>query len=379
MSIRRAIVEADPSTMNVTLFCRTHGISTWFFWDLRRRFAAEGAAALEPRSRSPLHVANKTPVAIEDLIVAKRKELTDTGLDAGPASIAYALRDVPGIPSESTIWRRLVERGFVTPDPSKAPKRAGRRFNAARANESWQLDDTTWALADGTEAKIFNTIDDHSRLLVTSTAMPTCTGARAFDALAQAASIIGWPARIQSDNATAFRHVLADALAPLGIAAVHSRPHHPQTNGKVERFHQTLKRRLTALPAPASLAELQTQLDEFHLHYNHQRPHRGINRQPPATAWTNAPKTGPADRPLTTATTTYRSVVSHYRIRVGNHHVVTVGAGHEGHTAIAIVTGLDCHVFIDGRLIRHLTIDPSRRTQPLHPQTPTVREDPRHP
>mgnify|MGYP003379632032 CR=1 FL=1 len=125
------------------------------------------------------------------------------------------LRDVPGIPSESTIWRRLVERGFVTPDPSKAPKRTGRRFNAARANESWQLDDTTWALADGTEVKIFNTIDDHSRLLVTSTAMPTCTGARAFDTLAQAASIIGWPARIQSDNATAFRHVLADALTSI--------------------------------------------------------------------------------------------------------------------------------------------------------------------
>lgn len=379
MSIRRAIVEADPSTMNVTLFCRVHGISTWFFWDLRRRFTAEGEAVLEPRSRAPRRIANKTPLEIEDLIVAKRKELLDAGLDAGPASIAHALRDVPAVPSESTIWRRLVERGFVTPNPSKAPKRSGRRFNSPRANQSWQLDDTTWTLADGTEVKIFNTIDDHSRLLVTSTAMTSCTGARAFEALAQAASIIGWPARIQSDNATAFRHVLADALAPLGIASIHSRPHHPQTNGKVERFHQTLKRRLTALPAATSIAELQTQLDEFLLHYNHQRPHRGIDRRLPADAWTNAPKTGPADRPLTAAPTTYRSVVSRYRIRVGSHYVVTVGAGHEGHTAIAIVTGLDCHVFIDGRLIRHLTIDPTRRTQPLHPTSPTVREDPRHP
>lgn len=368
MSIRRAIVEADPSTMNVTRFCQAHGISTWFFWNLRRRFALEGEAALEPRSRAPHRVANKTSLDIEDAIVAKRKELVDAGLDAGPASIAFHLRDLPGLPSESTIWRRLVERGFVTADPSKAPKRSGRRFNASRANESWQLDDTTWTLADSTEIKIFNTIDDHSRLLVTSTAMTTCTGAEAFNALAHAASILGWPTRIQSDNATAFRHVLADALAPLGIKAVHSRPHHPQTNGKIERFHQTLKRRLAALPAATTLTELQTQLDDFHLHYNHQRPHRGIDRQLPADRWTNAPKTGPADKPITTAPTIYRATVSNYRIPIGRHHVVTVGAGHEGQTATAIVTGLDCHIFINGRLVRTLTIDPTRRTQPLHPQ-----------
>src|SRR3954469_5522635 len=85
MSLRRTIVEIDPATLNVTRFCRDHGISTWFFWDLRRRFAREGEAVLEPKSRAAHRVANKTPVEVEDEIVRKRKELVDAGLDAGGA------------------------------------------------------------------------------------------------------------------------------------------------------------------------------------------------------------------------------------------------------------------------------------------------------
>lgn len=238
MSLRRTVVTIDPSTINVTEFCASHGISTWWFWMMRRRHAAEGDAGLEPRSRAPKTVANKTSAEIEDLIVAKRKELVDAGLDAGPASIAYELRDVEGLPSEATIWRRLKARGFVADEPSKAPKRATRRFNAQRANECWQLDDTAWSLGDGTEVKILNIVDDHSRLLVASKAMVSCTGANALATMAEAAAVLGWPERMLSDNAKAFRHVLASAVGELGVAASHSRPHHPQTNGKVCEYRQ---------------------------------------------------------------------------------------------------------------------------------------------
>src|SRR3712207_74736 len=124
MSLRRAIVEADTSTLNVTAFCSTHGISTWFFWDLRRRFRCEGDAVLEPKSRAPRRVLNKTPVSVEDAIVAKRKALADAGLDAGAATIAWHLRTMAGLPSESTIWRILKQRGFITPQPAKAPRAA---------------------------------------------------------------------------------------------------------------------------------------------------------------------------------------------------------------------------------------------------------------
>lgn len=366
MSIRRLIVEVSTEGLNVRQFCAEHRISTWFFYDLRRRYGLEGEAALEPMSRAPHVVANKTQAVVEDAIVAKRKELADAGLDAGAESIRFHLRALPGVPSPSTIYRILKARGFVTPAPAKAPKRNGRRFTAERANECWGLDDTTWALADGTEVKILNIIDDHSRLLVASTAMRTCTGAATLTVLAQAATILGWPTRFLSDNAKAFRHILADALRLIGVAAGHSRPYHPQTNGKVERFHQTLKRWLRRQPAAANLDELQHQLDLFRILYNRQRPHRGISRRFPAEVWADAPKAGPADRPLGRPSTTHESTVANGTCRAGRYSI-SVGAAHNGQTVLTVITDLACHVFIDGRLLRALTLDPSRRVQRLHP------------
>jgi transposase InsO family protein len=370
VSLRRLIVEVDPSELNVTRFCAEHGISTNRFYEFRRRHAADGDAALEPKSRAPKKVANKTPVEVEDRIVALRKELTDAGLDNGHESIRSWLieREEPTVPSGATIWRILRDRGFITPDPSKAPKRSRRRFVAARANELWQLDDTDWALADGTEVKILNVLDDHSRHLVASEAMRTCTGAAALAVLTAAAAIVGWPARFLSDNAKAFRETLAAALAALGVASTHSRPYHPQTNGKVERFHQTLKRWLARQPPAATLDELQAQLDWFRHFYNHHRPHRGIDRGRPAHVWTDAPKSGPADRPLGTPTTTHHVTVHGGTVTIGRRYTISVGADHNGQPTLTVITGLACHVFIDGKLIRDLTLDPTRRTQPLHPR-----------
>jgi transposase InsO family protein len=373
MSVRRLIVEVDPATLNVTEFCRQHGISTWFFWSLRRRVAAEGLAGLEPRSRAPHRVANRTSVEIENAVVAMRKELLDAGLDAGPATIAFHLRDLAGLPSEATIWRILKARGFVTADPSKAPKRSRRTFTAERANDCWQIDDTEWALADGSPVKIIDVLDDHSRLAVASTAAATCTGAAALSAFAGAATVLGWPARFLSDNANAFRHTLAQALAPLGVTAGHSRPYHPQTNGKVERFHQTLKRWLARQRPAMTLEDLQFQLDAFRHLYNHQRPHRSLGRRYPAQVWAHAPKSGPTDRRLGTPTAIYRGIVSNGTIAAGNRYWITVGAAHNRQPALVAITGTACHVFIDGHLVRALTLNPSRRHQPLHsrPGRPT--------
>jgi transposase InsO family protein len=369
MSLRRLIVEVDTSTMNVTEFCREHQVSTWLFWELRRRFAAGGEAALAPRSRSPKRVANKTSFEVEEAIVAMRKELADAGWDAGPASIAYHLRDLAGVPSDSTIWRILKARGLIVDQPAKAHRRSGRRFSAARANESWPLDDTDWALADGTPVKILNVLDDHSRLLVAAAAVERCTGAAAFAALAPAAAVLGWPQRIFSDNAKAFRYVLAEAVACLGVAASHTRPYRPQTNGKVERFHQTLKRWLAAQSPATTMAELQTQLDWFRYSYNHHRPHRALGRRTPASVWEQAPKSGPADRPLDAASTIHYSLVGRDgRISVGTRWTINLGTTYRAQTATTVLTGLAAHVFIDGRLIRAVTIDPTRRHQPRNPQ-----------
>ena len=373
MSVRRLIVEMDPATVNVTEFCAMHGISTRSFWRWRQRYLSEGAAGLEERSRAPKRVANKTPAVIEDAIVTKRKELTDAGLDAGPASIHWHLEGLVGLPSESTIWRILTARGFIVAEPAKAPKRSGRRFEAERANECWALDDTTWTLAGGQEVKVLNVIDDHSRLLVASVAMSSCTGSAALAAIADAASVLGWPARFLSDNASAFRHVLADALAPLGIDSSHTRPYHPQTNGKVERFHQTLKRRLAAQPAAGDLAELQDHLDAFRHLYNHHRPHRALHRAHPADIWTAAPKAGPAPHPLGTPSRISTSRVHGGYVWAGRKARITIGAAHNGNEALIITTGTNCHIFINGRLVRALTLNPNKTNHPLHhrPGRPT--------
>jgi transposase InsO family protein len=358
-------------------------VSTWFFWDLRRRHDREGDVVLEPKSRAAHTVANKTPVSVEDAIVAERKRLSDSGLDAGPASSAFYLADLPDLPSEATIWRILKARGFIVDDPSKRPKRANLSFSAERANECWQLDDTPWQLADGGHVKILNVIDDHSRLLVASSAMTTCTGAATLAVLAAAAAILGWPARFLSDNAKAFRDVLAGALRHLGIGAGHSRPYHPQTCGKVERFHQTLKKWLAKQPRAVTLDELQAQLDRFRTIYNHQRPHRAIGRRFPADVWNQAPKSGPADHPIGTPTQTWQATVTGGRVSAGKHYRISVGAAYERLPSTIVLTGTTCHVFAAGRHIRRLTLHPDQRDQPLHtrpghPTTITERKAPRH-
>jgi len=169
MSVRRLIVEVEPAELNVTAFCREHGISTWFFYQLRKRYALEGETALEPRSRAPKMVANRTPDWIEDLVVDLRKELDNAGLDAGAATIWVHLRERLGgedrVPAEATIWRILKAADVIVPQPQKRPRSSWIRFGADRPNELWQSDVTHWRLTDGAEVANIGWLDDHSRYL----------------------------------------------------------------------------------------------------------------------------------------------------------------------------------------------------------------------
>lgn len=372
MSVRRLIAEVDVEGLNVTEFCAQHGISRWSFYEQRRRFEVEGEAGLEPRSRAPKTVANRVSLEVEDVIVAERKRLEEQGLDAGPATIWCHLpaRLEPGVvvPSEATIWRVLKRRGFITAQPNKTPKRAARSFTAERSNECWQIDDTGWQLADGTDVKMINIIDDHSRLLVASTAVTTTSTDTAFAVFSDGANRWGWPARFLSDNAPEFKHGLANALRSLGIAASHSRPYHPQTCGKVERFHQTLQQWLRAQPTAETLDELQTLLDRFSIIYNQQRPHRSLQRRTPQSVWESSPKAGPANQPLGQPSAIHHdlTVGSNGVVGVGRRLAISLGVEHANTPVTVIITGSACHVFAHGKLIRQLTIDHSRRNQPLH-------------
>ena len=358
---------------------RDYGVSRRWVQELLARYHAEGDAAFEPRSRRPHTSPQRIAEPLEEQILAWRKRLLDQGLDARAETIAVHLRN-GGInaPAVSTIWRVLVRRGFVTPQPHKRPRSSLVRFEADQPNERWQADITHWRLVDDIEVEILNIVDDHSRLCVTSTAHPTFKAIDVVTSVYEAASVYGLPASILTDHGavftTAYRGqgwvALERELIPLGVKLSHSRPYHPQTCGKVERFHQTLKRWLTRHPT-ANIDELQARLNEFRDHYNTARPHRALGRRTPAVAYNARPKAAPTppghdiptharvrhDRVDPTGTITIR-----YASRL---HHIGIGRAHAGTRVLILAHEPDIRVLTEtGELLRHLELDPTRDYQP---------------
>jgi len=358
---------------------RDYNLSRRWVITLVQRYLAEGDAALQPRSRRPRRSPNRTPVAVEDEIVRIRKELNRAGHEAGAATIAAHLERRHGhAPAVSTIWRILTDRGFVTPQPHKRPKSSYVRFEADQPNERWQTDITHWVLADGTDVEICNIVDDHSRLCIASVARAVFKATDVDAVFGDAADTYGFPASVLSDNGAVYtgryRHTARVALEltlnARGIAFRHSRPYHPQTCGKVERFHQTLKRWLSTRPQVSSVQGLQRQLDAFREYYNSVRPHRALGRRTPQEAYDARPKAAPAGVPLDDA---------HYRVRHDTidtngkvtlrygarlHHI-GVGRRYKGRHVLVLVK--DRHVRItttDGELLRDFQLDPARDYQP---------------
>ena len=246
---------------------RAHGVSKSWVGKVVGRFREGGYEAIGPRSRAPRRVPHRTPDELEDEIVALRKELADQGLDAGAQTIHYHLgirhRQVPSV---STIWRVLRWRGFVTPQPHKRPRSSWVRFEAQLPNECWQSDVTHWRLADGTEVGIVNFIDDHSRLAVASRVLAHTRAPEVVKVFREAGTRWGLPAALLTDNGCVYTtwhrggpNVMQAELLELGIDYRHSRPYHPQTCGKVERFHQTMKAFLAKQPIATSISELQAE------------------------------------------------------------------------------------------------------------------------
>lgn len=360
---------------------RDYGVSPRWVYELCRRFDTDGEAGLEPRSRRPRRSPRRTAEALEDEIVALRKELADLGLDAGAQTIAVHLERRhrgEALPSVATIWRILSRRGFVTPQPHKRPRSSFIRFCAEMPNERWQADITHWELADGTEVEILNAIDDHSRFLVGSVAKGVFKAADVVASFHGAASAHGFPAELLTDNGAVFtavprkgRCAMELETARLGIRYLHSSPYHPQTCGKVERFHQTLKRWLAKHEAAVTIEALQGELDRFRRYYNEVRPHRAIGRRTPEEAFGARPRVMPSLPPV--------EFPNHIRLRrdkVDLTGVITlrhnsrlhhIGLGRRlaGTRVLALVDGLRVRVITeDGELIRELILDPNRDYQP---------------
>jgi transposase InsO family protein len=375
--ITAVTVEKRP----VSEVAKSYGVARSWIYTLLDRYEAEGEAAFEPRSRRPKTSPSATSDDTLELIVRLRKELAGQGLDAGPQTIAWHLGQHHQVKvSPATVSRALARHGLVTPDPSKRPKSSYIRFAAEQPNECWQSDFTHYPLADGADTEILTWLDDHSRYALSLTAHHRVTGPAVLLAFRAACEQHGVPASTLTDNGMVFttrlsggrggRNALEHELRRLGIKQKNGKPN-PQTQGKVERFQQTMKNWLRAQPAqPATLAELQALLGAFAGIYNTRRPHRSLpGRMTPAAAYQARPKAVPGNR----------SADTHDRVRTdridntglvtlrhqGQLYYIGIGRAHAGTRVLLLVQDLHIRVINagTGELIRELTLNPAKRYQ----------------
>jgi transposase InsO family protein len=378
----RYLVEAHVvEGRSVSELAAAHGVHRSWIYKLLARYRDGGFEALEPRSRRPRSCAHATRAEIVSAVIELRERLSAEGHDCGAQTIAYHLSlqldEVPA-PSISTIWRILRREGLIVPQPQKRPRSSLIRFQAELPNELWQTDITHWQLAEGEHAEILNVIDDHSRLFLASQAFPTVKARDVVDVFHAAAELHGLPAALLSDNGAVFtatarkgKVLLQAELERLGIAAKNSRPYHPQTCGKVERLHQTLKRYLERQQPALTLSGLQGQLDTFVHYYNDIRPHRALHGRTPLQAYSARVKA----RPLSRA-----SAGKHYRVRhdrvdetgkvslryMSRLYKIGLGRAHKGRQVKLLIADQNIRVItLEGELIRELTLDPSHVYQPL--------------
>ncbi len=383
MDLIRYVVKAVVlEGLSVREVAAAHGVSRGWVYECLARYRAEGDQGLHPRSRRPHSSPSRLAAEVQGKIVALRKDLARQGLDAGPHTIAWHLAGrCDLVPSAATIWRVLRRRGLITAQPQKRPRSSCTRFCAELPDERWQMDITHWQLADGSTAEILNIIDDHSRFLIASAARRAYRAADVVTVFRRAASQHGLPASMLAGNGAVFtaapRHgtcVIEVELLAAGITyrhSRHSRHSRPQTRGKVERFHQTLKKRLTCQRPATTIRALQAQLDRFAAHYNTSRPHRAIGRATPAQAYTARIKATPAGphipipshcRVRQDTIDTGGSVTLRHRSKL---YHIGVGRRHAGTKVTILIADLSVRILTrDGTLLRQLTLDPARNHQP---------------
>ena len=379
MDMGRFLVEMHLRTGKpIKELARTHDVNPSWLFKLLRRYRLEGPAGLEPRSRRPKSSPSRIADLYEDEIVVLRKELTDAGFDAGAATIHFHLsqrhRQAPSVP---TIWRVLRARGFVTPQPNKRPTSSYTRFEADLPNERWQADMTHVPLPNGQVFEVLNIIDDHSRVCVASRVMNVVTAHDVVRVLHKSAETWGYPASLLTDNGLIFtartrfgvEGVVEQELFALGITAKHSRPYHPQTCGKVERFHQTLKKFVAAQKGIETQKQLQRAIDRFVAYYNEVRPHRGVRRRTPRSVFEARAKAEPTapmikinDRRLRLdKVDSAGSVTLRHRGRL---HHIGIGRAYAGWRVAMLIEGLDIEVVgLDGSPLRRLVLDPTKDYQ----------------
>lgn len=358
---------------------REYGLSQAWVSRLVARYRIDGDAAFEPRSRRPLRQPDATPDDVVELVIAVRRQLRGGGLDAGADTIGWHLEHHHNTKvSRATIYRIVKRAELVTAEPKKKPRSSYVRFQAEQPNETWQADFTHHRLADGRDAEILTWLDDHSRYALSVTCHQPVTGPVVVNAFRAATTRHGIPFSTLTDNGLVFttrfahggrtsRNGLENELVKLRVRQKNSRPNHPTTCGKVERFQQTMKQWLRAQPTAVTLNALQRQLDRFVEIYNHHRPHRSLpHHTTPAVAYQSRPKATPGNGQPDDEFRVRHDRINNGRITMradGNLHHIGLGRTLDGTRIIALIHGYDIRVIhaTTGEILRTLTIDPNRR------------------
>jgi transposase InsO family protein len=364
------VLEPERTGASVAEVCRRHGISRETFYRYRRRYLLQGLVGLEDRSRAPRRSPARIDPALEAHILGMRTDHPRWGARRIRAELQRQGVDPPAV---STIHQALRRGGLVAPGLPRRPK-ALRRFEREVSNDLWQIDATRILLATRTAVWVLDTIDDHSRYLLAAVATPRPTGEAAWDCFEAAATRYGLPRQVLSDNGLTFTGRLHGtevaferSLAELGVELVTAGPYHPQTLGKLERFHKTLKAWLADEGPARDLHHLQDLLDAFRHHYNDERPHQGIGDLTPAERYRFRPPAaeGPASlgvdergEPVYPPHSIVRKA-SKWGVIGFQAHQVHLGSRWAGARVRVIPVGGLVHVYYAEELIRVLAIDPS--------------------
>jgi len=347
MSQRQEFVMlASAENANIRQLCRRFGISPTTGYKWLGRYQTDGASGLSDQSRRPHNSPTRTNAKVEQKVVQLRQKHPTWGGRKLRARLK-ALKE-PDIPSSSTITAILHRYQLITPEASQGHK-PWQRFEHPHPNDLWQMDfKGDFALEKG-RCYPLTVLDDHSRFSLGLVACGDQKTETVHTALTAIFRRYGLPYRMTMDNGApwaiyrgqqACYTTLTVWLLRLGIGVSHSRPHHPQTQGKDERFHRTLELELLRDHAWRTLDECQPRFDQWRDVYNCERPHEGIGLAVPASRYQASSRPFPEVLPLIEypSTDIVRKVQESGQIKYQNRKIF-VGHGFRGlHIALRPTT-----------------------------------------
>lgn len=284
---REEFVRLAQKQGHIRLLCRRFGVSPTTAYKWLARYREGGRERLVDCSRRPRRSPRRSTEVVEKAVV----ELREAHPAWGARKIRFRLvaLGVEGVPATSTVHAILQRRGLI--DPAEASRhRAWQRFEHEAPNRLWQMDFKGPFAVDRRHCHSLTVLDDHSRFALALQACPDQMGQTVQEKLTDVFRRYGLPDRMSMDNgppwgsSTEFTR-LAIWLIRVGVRVSHSRPYHPQTQGKDERFHRTLQREVLSRYTFHDLNQVQQRFDVWRAIYNLERPHESLQMQVPASKY----------------------------------------------------------------------------------------------